>query len=176
MKFSSLFAAALALSLCAPAYASKSAGTIVDDNTINASVKANLIGNKQTKARHINVETYKGVVQLSGFVTTQAEKDEAGKVAKAVDGVKDVRNDISIAPDTPFGQKLDDSVTTGKVKAALIDTKDVSSTAINVETRGGIVQLSGFVPNEAMRDKAGQVAGRVEGVKSLDNVLQIRPE
>ena len=95
---------------------------------------------------------------------------------RIVDGVKDVRNDIAIAPATAFGQKLDDSVTTGKVKAALIDAKDVHSTAINVETRGGIVQLSGFVPNAAMRDKAGKVAERVEGVKSLDNVLQVRPD
>ena len=176
MKLLSFLAIALALSLSVPAHASKSAGTVVDDNTINASVKANLIGSKQTKARHINVETYKGVVQLSGFAATQAEKDEAGKIAKAVDGVKDVRNDIAIAPDTAFGQKFDDSVTTGKVKAALIDTKDVKSGAINVETRGGIVQLSGFVPNDAMRDKAGKVAEKVEGVKQLDNVLQIRPE
>ena len=88
-----LLATILATLLTGPAYASKSAGTVVDDNTINA-CQGELIGNKQTKARHINVETYKGVVQLSGFVTTQAEKDEAGKVAKGVDGVKDVRNNI----------------------------------------------------------------------------------
>jgi hyperosmotically inducible protein len=156
--------------------ASKSAGTIIDDNTINATVKADLIGNKKTKAHRINVETYKGVVQLSGFVATQEEKDEAGRVAAAVKGVKEVRNSIAIGPDTPFGQKLDDSVMTGKVKAALIDAKDVRSGDINVETRAGVVQLSGFVPSAAMRDKAGEVALRVEGVKQLDNVLQVRPD
>jgi hyperosmotically inducible protein len=159
-----------------PAFASKSAGTIIDDNTINATIKAELIGNKTTKAHRINVETYKGIVQLSGFVATQAEKDEAGKVAGAVEGVKEVRNSIAIGPDTPFGQKLDDSVMTGKVKAALIDAKDVRSGDINVETRAGVVQLSGFVPSAAMRDKAGVVALRVEGVKQLDNVLQVRSD
>src|SRR6185436_13550760 len=59
------------------AKADKTAGEVVDDSTVNASVKAALIGNKTTKAHDINVETYKGVVQLSGFVDTAAEKDEA---------------------------------------------------------------------------------------------------
>jgi hyperosmotically inducible protein len=162
--------------IAAPVLASKSAGTIIDDNTINATVKADLIGNKKTKANRINVETYKGIVQLSGFATTQAEKDEAGKVAEGVEGVKEVRNSIAIGPDTPFGQKLDDSVMTGKVKAALIDAKDVKSGDINVETRAGVVQLSGFVPSATMRDKAGEVALKVTGVKQLDNVLQVRPD
>ena len=171
-----LLAAFLATLLAGPVYAAKSAGTVIDDNTINATIKADLIGNKSTKAHRINVETYKGIVQLSGFVATQAEKDEAGKVANAVEGVKEVRNSIALGPDTPFGQKLDDSVTTGKVKAALIDTKDVKSGNINVETRAGVVQLSGFVPSMAMRDKAGVVAGKVEGVKQIDNVLQIKSD
>jgi hyperosmotically inducible protein len=172
----SIAAVLLIVALTGTAHASKSAGNMIDDSTINATVKAELIGNKQTKAHSINVETYKGVVQLSGFVATQAEKDAAGKVAQGVDGVTEVRNSIAIGADTPMGQKLDDSMLTGKVKAALIDAKDVSSTNINVETRGGVVQLSGFVSSEAMRDKAGQVAARVNGVKSLDNVLVVKPK
>jgi len=75
-----------------------------------------------------------------------------------------------------LSQKFDDSVTTGKVKAALIDTKDIKSGRINVETRSGVVQLSGFVTSDAMRDKAAAVATKVEGVKQLDNVLQVQPE
>jgi hyperosmotically inducible protein len=164
------------LMLATAAQADKSAGQVVDDNTINATVKSELIGSKETKARSINVETYKGVVQLSGFAATEAEKEAAGRLAKAVDGVREVRNNISIGADTTLMQKLDDSVTTGKVKAALIDSKDVRSNDINVETRSGVVQLSGFVPTDAMREKAGVVALRVEGVKELDNVLQVRPE
>jgi osmotically-inducible protein OsmY len=165
-----------ALMLAAAAHADKSAGQVVDDNTINATVKSELIGSKETKARSINVETYKGVVQLSGFAATESEKEAAGRLAKAVEGVREVRNNISIGADTTLMQKLDDSVTTGKVKAALIDAKDVRSNDINVETRSGVVQLSGFVPTDAMREKAGVVALRVEGVKKLDNVLQVRPE
>jgi hyperosmotically inducible periplasmic protein len=164
------------LSMATAAMAAKSAGELIDDNTINASVKAALIGNKTTKAHDINVETYKGVVQLSGFVETEAEKDEAGKVAAGVNGVKDVRNSIAIGGKTSMGTKLDDSVTTGRVKAALIDTKDVKSGQINVETKDGIVQLSGFVSSAAMRDKAAVVAAGVNGVKEVQNVLVVKPD
>ena len=158
----------------AAAQAEKSAGEAVDDNTVNASVKAALIENKTTKAHDINVETYKGVVQLSGFVDTAAEREEAAKVAAGVSGVRSVSNNISIGGKTSMGTKLDDSVTTGKVKAALMDASDVKSGQINVETKAGIVQLSGFVSSPAMKSKAGEVAAGVAGVKEVQNVLVVK--
>ena len=158
----------------AAAQAEKSAGNVVDDNTINASVKAALIGNKTTKAHDINVETYKGVVQLSGFVDSPEQKDEATKVASEVEGVTSVNNSISVGGKTSMGTKLDDTVTTGKVKAALMDASDVKSGQINVETKSGIVQLSGFVDSAAMKEKAGQVAAGVSGVKEVQNALIVR--
>jgi hyperosmotically inducible protein len=167
--------AAFAL-VVATAHASKSTGEIIDDNTINASVKAALIGNKTTKAHDINVETYKGVVQLSGFVDTPAEKDEAARVAGGVDGVKSVTNSIAVGGKTSMGTKLDDTVTTGRVKAALMDAKGVKSGQINVETKSGIVQLSGFVDSQAMKDTAATVAAGVSGVKDVQNVLVVKPD
>jgi hyperosmotically inducible periplasmic protein len=158
----------------ATAQADKTTGEVMDDNTVNASVKAALIGNKTTKAHDINVETYKGVVQLSGFVETAAQKDEAGKVAAGVDGVRSVSNNPSIGGNTSMGTKLDDTVTTGKVKAALMDASDVKSGQINVETKAGIVQLSGFVNSTAMKEKAGTVAAGVSGVKDVQNALIVR--
>lgn len=160
----------------ATAQAGKSTGELIDDNTINASVKAALIGNKTTKAHDINVETYKGVVQLSGFVDSAEEKDEAARVAAGIDGVKSVRNTIAIGGKTSMGTKLDDTVTTGKVKAALMDAKDVKSGQINVETKASIVQLSGFVNSAEMKDKAGAVAARVGGVKEVQNELIVKPD
>jgi osmotically-inducible protein OsmY len=75
-----------------------------------------------------------------------------------------------------MGAKLDDSVTTGRVKAALIDAKDVKSGQINVETKAGVVQLSGFVNSAAMKDKAGAVASDVRGVKEVQNVLVVKTD
>lgn len=162
--------------LALPAYAAKTTGEHVDDGAITASIKAGLLDNKDTSSMSINVESYKGTVQLSGFVHSQQEKDAAGKVASDVSGVKKVVNSLSIAPQTSMGTKLDDTVMTSKVKAALIDDAEVKSGQINVETRNGVTQLAGFVTNEAMRERAGQVAANVSGVKQIENVLLVKPK
>lgn len=166
----------LALAPVLPAYAQKSAGDAVDDSSIAASIKAGLLDNQHTHAGQINVESYKGVVQLSGFVATQAEKDAAGKVASRVDGVTQVHNSIALQPATSLGTKLDDSMVTGKVKAALMDAADVKSMQINVETKNGVTQLAGFVTSEGMKDRAGKIAAGVDGVTHVDNVLLVKPK
>jgi osmotically-inducible protein OsmY len=74
-----------------------------------------------------------------------------------------------------MGIRLDDSLITGKVKAALMDAADVKSLQINVETHDGVTQLAGFVATAAMKDKAGQIAAGVNGVKGVDNVLVVKP-
>ena len=168
--------ALLSLAVIVPAHAQKTAGDVVDDNTVNASVKSALIGDKTTDAGKINVETYKGVVLLSGFVPEQKQKDAAGKIAAGVSGVKKVENKIAIGTKTSAGQKLDDSMLTGKVKTALIDTKDVKSGQINVESNDGVVQLGGFVTSAAMGERAVKVAAGVEGVKRVDNALVVKPQ
>jgi len=72
------------------------AGQDVDDSMLTASVKAKLTEDSTTKAYQINVGTQKGVVQLTGFVDSTTMKTRAGEVARSVDGVKDVRNDLEI--------------------------------------------------------------------------------
>ena len=168
--------ACLSVGLTSTSFAKESADDYLDDSTITAKVKADLLDNKDTHSATINVETYRGVVQLSGFVASEAEKQKAGKVAAEIKGVKDVINSVSVAPKTSLGTKLDDSVTTGKVKAALMDAADVKSMQINVETHGGVTQLAGFVTSEKMKEKAGKIAGDVNGVKSVENVLVVKPK
>jgi hyperosmotically inducible protein len=172
----SMAALALALAVATPALAEKTAGNMVDDGSIVTSVKAGLVGEKGLSANDVNVEVYKGVVLLSGFVKTQAEKDSAGKIAKQASGVTSVRNEIAVHPATSAGTKLDDTMLVGKVKAALVDTQDVKARQINVEARGGIVQLGGFVSSTGMRDRAIAVAKGVDGVKRVDDALFVKPE
>lgn len=168
--------AATFLALAAPAQAQKSAGEIIDDSTVNASVKAKLVELKEVPSMQVNVETYRGVVLLSGFVETQAQKDAAGKAAKDVSGVRTVHNAIALHPATSMGAKLDDSMLTGKVKAALLDHKDVKSGQINVETKGGTVQLAGFVTGDGMRQRAIEVARSVDGVQRVEDALYVKPD
>jgi hyperosmotically inducible protein len=154
--------------------ADQSTGQVVDDSGITTQVKAGLLENKGTSSLSINVESYKGTVQLSGFVGSEAEKATAGKVAQGVKGVTRVINSVAVTPSTSVGTKLDDTMTTGKVKAALMDSAEVKSMSINVETKNGVTQLAGFVNNAAMKDKAGKVAAAVSGVKRVDNQLQVK--
>jgi hyperosmotically inducible protein len=71
-------------------------GQDVDDSMLTTSVKAKLMDDSTTKAYEINVGTQKGVVQLTGFVDSTTMKARAGELARSVDGVKDVRNDLEI--------------------------------------------------------------------------------
>ena len=71
-------------------------GEYVDDSVITAKVKSAILGDSTLKVNEINVETFKGVVQLSGFVQSQADIDKAVQVARGVAGVKSVKNDMRI--------------------------------------------------------------------------------
>ncbi len=167
--------AAFAFVVAVPAHAKVTAGEELDDAAITAQVKAALLDHKDTHATKINVGTYLGIVQLSGFVSSEAEKATAERIARDIKGVKQVRNSIALHPSTSVGTKLDDSVLTGKVKAALMDAADVKSGQVNVETEGGIVQLSGFVTGEGMKQRALKIAGDVTGVKRVDDALIVKP-
>jgi osmotically-inducible protein OsmY len=72
------------------------------------------------------------------------------------------------------GEYIDDSVITTKVKSLLATDNFLKSFQISVESRKGIVQLSGFVDSQKAADKAGQIAGGVEGIKSVRNDLIVK--
>jgi osmotically-inducible protein OsmY len=74
-----------------------------------------------------------------------------------------------------MGAKLDDTVITSKVKAALLDDKDVKSGQINVETRAGTVSLGGFVSGEKVKTRAVAVAKGVSGVKNVVDAMYVKP-
>ena len=86
----------VALAGIAVAAEKETTGKYIDDSVITAKVKADLVKDPITKAREISVITDKGVVMLSGFVDTQSAKDKAEEIAKNVEGVKNVENDIQI--------------------------------------------------------------------------------
>jgi len=81
---------------CAATPTKESTGEFVDDSTITTKVKAAFIHDEFVKSSDISVETFKGVVQLSGFVDNSAQKYRAGEVASGVKGVRDVKNNITV--------------------------------------------------------------------------------
>lgn len=80
----------------------------------------------------------------------------------------------STAKQEGTGEYMDDSLITTKVKAAILNESSLKVAEINVETFKGVVQLSGFVSNQADINKAVEVAGKVKGVKSVKNDMRVK--
>jgi hyperosmotically inducible periplasmic protein len=174
-KIAILAIAAASLAACTATRTQKTAGEQIDDSVLTAKVKAALIQEPSTKARQIDVETFRGTVQLNGYVDSADAKAAAGRVAQSVEGVQRVDNNLSVQEGSrTAGEAVDDSMITAKVKAALIADPTVKAHEVNVETRDGSVQLSGFVDNSAAKNAAADVARRVSGVKDVQNDLQVK--
>ena len=174
-KIAILAIAAASLAACTATRTQRSAGEHVDDSVLTAKVKTALIADPDTKARQIDVETFRGIVQLNGFVDSQEGKGAATRVASSVPGVKKVENNLSVQTNTRSASEVvDDGVLTAKVKAALIADPTVKAHEVNVMTRDGVVQLSGFVDSAQAKSRAADLARRIDGVKDVQDDLQVR--
>lgn len=170
-----ILVASLAAAACASTRTTKSAGETVDDTVTTASVKANLIGDPVTKAYQIDVNTFKGTVQLDGFVDSAASKERAATVAKNTKGVTAVHNNLTVKSDSHEAKNfVDDGAITARVKTALAGDPRTKAHQINVETSGGQVQLSGFVDNSEAKSTAEELARAVDSVKSVDNQIDVK--
>ena len=89
-------AAVVSFALSASTRQQEGAGEYLDDSVITAKVKAAILNEATLKVAEINVETFKGVVQLSGFVNSAADITKAVEVARSVGGVKSVKNDMRL--------------------------------------------------------------------------------
>ena len=96
--FSALFFAVMLVSFlgCASTAKQEGTGEYVDDSLITTKVKAAILNEPGLKVAEINVETFKGVVQLSGFVSSKADETKAVDVARGVKGVKSVKDDMRL--------------------------------------------------------------------------------
>ena len=81
---------------CASTPKQESTGEYVDDSVITTKVKSVIAADDFLKSFQISVETYKGIVQLSGFVSSQNLVDKAGEIARSVKGVKSVKNNLIV--------------------------------------------------------------------------------
>ena len=153
-----------------------SVGTEIDDGVVTAKVKSALLADPDIKSFDLKVETRKGEVMLSGFVSNQAQVDRAILVARGVEGVKAVANkmDLKEGGAATVGNTVDDGIITAKVKSALLADPDIKSLDIAVVTSKGEAQLSGFVDNQTQIDRAIEVARAVDGVKSVASQMSVK--
>ena len=98
-----LTAAAMAVAVlttagCAVSRDQQTTGAYIDDTTITSQVKSRMLDNPNVAGTSISVETLNGTVMLSGFAKSSAEKDTAERIARDVNGVKSVKNEIAVRP------------------------------------------------------------------------------
>jgi hyperosmotically inducible protein len=167
--------AAILAAGCAQAPQERSAGQVMDDTVIASRVNTALMDSKTTKSKDINVEVRRGEVQLAGFVDSEAERQAAGEITRKIEGVRKVDNSLQIRKgELSAGQTVDDGLITVKVKSALIQDSRTKAYQIDVNTHGGTVQLAGFVDSRDAKTVAQQIAAAVEGVRNVQNDLEVR--
>ncbi len=169
---------AAALLLAPAAFAEKTAGERVDDTTLATSVKGALVDSDEVSAGHINVETYKGVVQLGGFVESEQERSAAIAAAGKVQGAVSVLDAMVVLTGSrTFGQTVADTEIQTKLKTKLATSEGIEKAVrINTEVKQGHILLTGFVAKPDQKAKAGEIAHGIADVKQVHNLISMKPE
>jgi osmotically-inducible protein OsmY len=124
---------------------------------------------------HINVTSYNRIVLISGEVPSDADKAAAEKAVAGIEGVNNVVNELEVGPNSTISTRSSDTVITTRVKSALIDAKDIQSSAIKVVTERGNVYLMGRV-SEREAARASDIARSQPSVLKVVRVFEILSE
>jgi len=165
----------------------------VQDATLTARVKSNLLWNQYTDGTDIDVDTDNGIVTLKGVVASEMEKKLAVQIAENTRGVRKVQEALRVSPETAgekgllektgdavrgpiekTGRVVSDSWITSKVKTVLMFNKKTEGADIDVDTDNGIVTLNGTVQSEAQAEQVVELAEDVVNVKSVVSRLRVR--
>lgn len=150
------------------------AKTTVSDSWITSKTKIALFADERVKGTQVSVDTMKGgVVHLRGKVDSAEAKAAAAEIAKGIEGVQSVKNDLQVV--APGARKMVDAKDGDidkAVKARL--SKDAQVKGVDVRTDAGVVTLTGEVPSIVASAKASEMARSVPGVKSVKNELTVR--
>jgi hyperosmotically inducible protein len=142
--------------------------TTVSDSWITAKTKIALFADSRAPGTSVNVETTKGMVYLRGTVDSEAQKMAAGEIARGVEGVQGVKNELQVVPAS--AQKMveakDDEITKQVKERFQADAKLKS---LDIRTDNGVVTLEGKLPSIMEGARASQVARAVPGVRSVRN-------
>ena len=124
---------------------------------------------------HVNVTSYNRQVLLTGEAPSAQDRQQVEQVVSRVENVRSVVNDVGILGNTSLSQRSADTYITGKVKASLIDAKDIFANAFKVTTERGVVYLMGRV-TQREADRATAIARSTSGVQKVVRVFEIISE
>lgn len=147
------------------------------DEWIQSKVKATLLFHRSVSASKTEVGVKDGSVILRGEAASQAQKDLTTEYANDVEGVKDVKNEMTVAKTSvekkTVGEKIDDASITAQVKMALLFHRSTSALGTKVETKDGVVTLNGKASNTAELNLVSKLANDIHGVKKVNNLMTI---
>ncbi len=158
------------------------------DTWLATKIKSTLLFHKNVSATSTQVDVKNGVAFLKGTAENEAQKDLTAEYARSVEGVKDVKNDITVNPpnnannagntasvndNRSIGETIDDSSITAQVKLTLMYHKSTSAMRTSVKTKDGVVTLRGKAQNPAERDLVTKLVSDVKGVKSVNNEMTV---
>jgi hyperosmotically inducible protein len=148
------------------------------DGWIGTKVKSTLLFRRNVSASGTDVNVKDGIVRLRGEASSLAQKELTTDYAKDVEGVKEVKNEMTIAktpakPDETIGEKIDDASITAQVKSSLMSRRSTSALRTKVETTDGVVTLSGVARNAAEKSLVTKLVTDIDGVSSVVNNMTI---
>ncbi len=141
------------------------------DSRIESSAKQSYAFKTYLKDDDIKVESKKGVVTLTGTVANEYHKSLAKDTVESLPGVKSVDNRLELKAESPATNS--DEWLADKVKATLLFHRSVSATNTEVSAKDGVVTLRGNADSQAQKELTSEYAADVEGVKSVDNELNV---
>lgn len=149
----------------------RSSGSYIEDQEIELRI-VNRVGDAYPGDNvHINVTSYNRSVLITGEAPDAATKQKITEIAKGVGNVKNVVNDVGIAPPALLSARTNDSYITTKVKTRFIDAKRFPITAVKVVTENGVVYLLGLVTNQEGAD-AAEIASTTAGVTKVVKMFE----
>jgi len=152
----------------------RSSGAQVDDEVIELKARSRINETFGDRGR-ISVTSYNRLVLLTGEVPAEVDKTTAEQAVARVDNVQSVVNELAVGPANTFAERTKDAFITTKVKASLVDAKDLFAQSIKVVTHRGTVYLMGRV-TEREATRAGEVARGVSSVVKVVRVFEILTE
>jgi osmotically-inducible protein OsmY len=152
----------------------RTAGTQVEDQGIELKAAARIRQAMGDRTR-INVQSYNRVLLLSGETRNDVDKAEAERIASQVDNVQRVVNELEVGFLSSITQRSNDVVLSGKIRATLIDARDLQTNAFNVVVERGNVYLMGVV-TEREATRATELIRGIPGVAKVVRVMEIVSE
>ena len=152
----------------------RTAGTQLEDQGIE--LRANkVLRNSRLEPAHLDVTSYHRRVLLTGEVLNEQDKQLAGQLVSRVENVNAIVNELHIGENASFSQRSSDTLITGKVRASLVDAKDLYANAFKVVTENGTVYLMGRVTKREA-ERASDIARSVSGVQRVVRIFDIVDE